>query len=529
MSGFRWWLFCKGLGAAIIVSALLTGFFAPYWRHADQDLALVYEGLLYVAGLPQEYFDHPGHVYFLIIGEWFSLLARLGLTPVRAVADLPPADDAAAFNAAWQWLVESGRALSALLGATVAVVFAHGIKMIYRDARLAALAGIALASGMGIMTQARQLRTEMASGGFIVVALLAALWATRQRPGWRPLAALALAGACCALALAAKVQAIFLIMALPLVLTALGDALPEPAPSSAPSSFWASPLWAGAALLAAGAALIPAFQLAAYGLAHFGDAVHPYKPLGGGLSGVYQGIVAGWGVLGMMIYVYVWRIPAAYGAQALAAVAAGLGVGLTVLWVRYNPQNVIAVVNFVEHMFVFSSWRHGQTLGGEAQVLSGSLLGLVAEGALRTLAIRTVVLHPDNLPPTLIVEWFVIYAAIKAWRADKRREAMQAAAPLLISWGLEAVFSLRGFQRAYAIYTDPLVIVAAVAALRAFPEWLDVPRLRRRVYVGLALLAALGHVWPVVSLRRSVDPAAHCYWLPTYLPRVDAFPFCPAK
>lgn len=520
-----WRAFLVLLPLGLAASVVALGFFAPYWRHADQDLVLVYQGYLLKDGLPQEYFDHPGYAYFLVIGGWTWLLDLLGLTPIATLADLPPVSDPAALDAAWTAMMHGGRALSIVLAIVLVLAFAAMVRAIWRDDRLAILAGIAFASGMGIMTQARQLRTEMVSGGLVMLALMLALWAARRRPGLGGLAGMVGAGACAAVAMTAKVQAIFPIMAIPLVATALGRRVEPADPRGVAGA--AAPMWAVLALALAALAALPAWALVQYGLDHWGEAVPPYRPLGDGLPlGLYQGVVGLWAVAGVSLYARVWRVSAGYAVQAFAALFTGLALGLLVLLVRHHPMNVVAVVNFVEQMFVFSSLRHGAELGGEAQVASTSLLGLLLDGAWRTFAIRTIVLHPDNIPQTLVIEWFVIFAAVKAWRAGRRWEVLAMTTPLAIAWGLETVFSLRGFQRAYAIYTDPFTVLAAVAALRTFSDWLDSARSRRWVYAGVASLVVLAHVWPVVAERRRFDPAPHCAWIPHYMPHAADFPFC---
>jgi hypothetical protein len=62
-----WWALCLVLAGGLAASCLALGFRLPYWRNADQDLVLAYHGLLLNDGLPQEYFDHPGYLYFLVI------------------------------------------------------------------------------------------------------------------------------------------------------------------------------------------------------------------------------------------------------------------------------------------------------------------------------------------------------------------------------------------------------------------------------------------------------------------------------
>lgn len=518
-----WWLLCAGLAAAMALSVLLVGFRLPYWVHSDQDLVLAYHGLLFGDGLPQEYFDHPGYGYFLVIDLWYRLLHAAGLLPVASLSALPPGSDVAATEAVWQSLVQAGRALSILLTAAFAVSYATLLRGLVEDRRVALLAGILLAFGVGLTAQGRQMRTDLLSAGFVVLGLLLVLRAVRPAEG-KPcggasLLQLALGGLLVGLAMVTKVQAVFLAMGLPVAAVLFGrraEAVPEKG-------------WGVAALavLLAAAAAVPAFGLIQAGLAGWGRAVYPYTPVGGGLSGGgYQSIVAGWVLVGILVHAAVHRVPAARTVAGAAAVLLGLAVGLLALDIRWNEQNAIAVANFVEHMFVFSSWRHGAELQGQGNVVGQGTLGLLLAGIGRTLAIRTIVLHPDNIPQTIVVEWFALAGAVVLWRRGERLEAVQALFLLLVAWGLESLFSLRGFQRAYAAYTDPLAILSAAWVLTRMPGLLDRARPRRWILAGVALVVVAAHAWPVIETRKLPNPATHCEWIPIYMPKVAQFPFC---
>ncbi|MGF7175023.1 glycosyltransferase family 39 protein [Azospirillum doebereinerae] len=520
LSRAPWWALCLGIAAAMALSVLLVGFRLPYWVHADQDLVLAYHGLLFGDGLPQEYFDHPGYGYFLVIDGWYRLLHGLGLLPVATLSALPPAADPAATAAAWQSLVEAGRSLSILLTAVFAIVYATLVKSLVGDRRVALLAGILVAFGVGLTAQGRQMRTDLLSAGFVITALLLVLVAVRRPPGGKPALLLGLAGLLVGLAMVTKVQAVFLALGIPVVALLFGRRF-EGAGNSTGS--WTLAVLVGALALAA---LVPAAGLIAEGIAGWGRAVYPYKPVGGGLSGHYQGLVAGWALLGMTVHAWVWRVPRAHAATATAAVLLGLALGLLALDLRPNEQNVIAVANFVEHMFVFTSWRHATALQGQEQVVGEGLLTLLLSGVGRTLAIRTIVLHPDNIPQTIVVEWFALAGAAVLWRRGERLAAVQALFLLLVAWGLEALFSLRGFQRAYAAYTDPLAVLSAAWVLARMPELLDRAKPRRAILGGVVLVVVAAHAWPVVETRRLPNPATHCDWIPVYMPRVGPFPFC---
>lgn len=522
-----WWLLCAGLAAAMALSVLLVGFRLPYWVHSDQDLVLAYHGLLFGDGLPQEYFDHPGYGYFLVIDLWYRLLHAVGLLPVASLSALPPGSDVAATEAVWQSLVQAGRALSILLTAAFAVSYATLLRGLVEDRRVALLAGILLAFGVGLTAQGRQMRTDLLSAGFVVLGLLLVLRAVRPADG-KPcggasLLQLALGGLLVGLAMVTKVQAVFLAMGLPVAAILFGrraQAVPEKG-------------WGVAALvgLLAAAAAVPAFGLIQAGLAGWGRAVYPYTPVGswpgGGLSGGgYQSIVAGWVLVGILVHAAVHRVPAARAVAGAAAVLLGLAAGLLALDIRWNEQNAIAVANFVEHMFVFSSWRHGAELQGQGNVVGQGTLGLLLAGIGRTLAIRTIVLHPDNIPQTIVVEWFALAGAVVLWRRGERLAAVQALFLLLVAWGLESLFSLRGFQRAYAAYTDPLAILSAAWVLARMPGLLEGRKPRRWILGGVALVVVAAHAWPVIETRKLPNPATHCEWIPIYMPKVAQFPFC---
>lgn len=520
-----WWLLCAGLAAAMALSVLLVGFRLPYWVHSDQDLVLAYHGLLFGDGLPQEYFDHPGYGYFLVIDVWYRLLHAVGLLPVAGLSALPPGGDLAATEAVWQSLVQAGRALSILLTAAFAVSYATLLRGLVEDRRVALLAGILLAFGVGLTAQGRQMRTDLLSAGFVVLGLLLVLRAVRPADGrgcgGASLLLLALSGLLVGLAMVTKVQAVFLAMGLPVAAILFGRR--AEAASDEKGKGWGVAVIVG---LLAAAAAVPAFGLIQAGLAGWGRAVYPYTPVGGLSGGGYQSIVAGWVLVGILVHAAVHRVPAARAVAGAAAVLLGLAVGLLALDIRWNEQNAIAVANFVEHMFVFSSWRHGAELQGQGNVVGQGTLGLLLAGIGRTLAIRTIVLHPDNIPQTIVVEWFALTGAVVLWRRGERLAAAQALFLLLVAWGLESLFSLRGFQRAYAAYTDPLAILSAAWVLARMPGLLDRTKPRRWILGGVALVVVAAHAWPVIETRKLPNPATHCEWIPIYMPKVAPFPFC---
>ena len=153
----------------LVVSFLLFGFWWPYWRVADMDLWMAYEGFLFNDGLPQEFFYHPGYVIILLIGKWFALLHSVGLLDVHTLSALPhPAES----QQAWTHAIRAGRVLSLLLSISFIVAFSTLIRRLVGDGRIALLAAFAITFSGGFAMQTRVLRTELLAAGFVSLALL---------------------------------------------------------------------------------------------------------------------------------------------------------------------------------------------------------------------------------------------------------------------------------------------------------------------------------------------------------------------
>lgn len=546
MIGSRTGLFVAGTGGAaipsparialillvaLVVPPLVYDFWLPYWEHADQDLVLAYNALLLADGKAQQYFDHPGYGYFLLLTGWYRALHGLGLLSLDRISALPPLADAAAYDAAWRELILAGRALSMTIGGAAVALFCATVDRLIGgrlagNRRIVLLVGLGLVLSMGLNQQIRQMRTDFLSGSFVLAALSCGLLAARchaRAAGGadvaRVLGLLFLTGLFAALSLVTKIQALFLCLSIPVLLVAMG----EGAPQGSPRAPWAA---AGAVVVAALALMVPAGQTLLPEIGATSCSVHSYKPIGFHLSGLYQTGFALWAVGGVLVYARLWRVPASTTVAALGAVAGGFALGVLALWIVWAPCNATAVANPLEHMSVFSTWKHGE-LNAESTVLSRGLASIVWDGVVRTLSMRTVVLHPDRVPQTVIVEWWVIAGIVVAWRSGLRPLALRAGLFLGLAWGIEAIFMLRGFQRAYGIYTEPLVLFAA--AFLAVPLLDRLPERRRWLLplsVGLFLVAS--QIWPVTSaIRRAPDPELPCELTRTfYLSGLEGFPVC---
>lgn len=509
---------------ALAVSFFLFGYWWPYWRSADMDFMMVYQGFLLNAGLPQDYFDHPGYLNILLLDGWFNLLHRFGILGVISLSDIPPASDTAAFNAIWTDAVRAGRVLSLLIAGAFVVLFAALFRKLVRDWQIAVLAAFCLAFSGGLMMEARILRTELLAAALVTIGLLLLLIAARSsQSSVRPLL-VGLAAMSCMLAIDNKVQAIFVVSALPLIVVFFG-CRGEGAPK-----FWQSRLAVPALLLFAVVAsllAIPAGHLVVFGLSHTAGSQAGLRSVAFGYYGVYQAILAIWAISCMLVFAGVWRVPPAETIAAMLAVIAGVSLGLLTLDLVYNPQNVLTVINPIEQMFAFATWSDPD-LGHGKGILNTRLFYLLGKGVLEVLARRTFVLHTSTRP-TLVLEWLAVAGAVLAWRRGRHRLFWQVAVVLVTVWVVDVVATLRGLKIEYYIFTDPLVIIAAGWLLVNLP---DLKTHRWAFSIGAAVLTihvVVSQSQPVKHTFSKEGPERTCVWLPHYVKLIERFPFCPPR
>src|SRR5258706_13845411 len=157
--GWRW-------GLAAIVAGLATSFFLfgyalIYWRNADMDFMVIYNALVLNDGKPQLFFDHTASLTILSVKFWFQLLHALGLLDAYSLSAIPPASNAAAFDAAMTGAVRAGRLLAWLIATGCVLIFAGLVRHVVRDWRVAMLATFAFAFSGGIAVHSRILRSEL--------------------------------------------------------------------------------------------------------------------------------------------------------------------------------------------------------------------------------------------------------------------------------------------------------------------------------------------------------------------------------
>src|ERR1700704_3568716 len=219
--GWRWGL--TAVVAGLAASFFLFGYALVYWRNADMDFMVIYNALALNDGKPQPFFDHTAYITILSLKLWFRLLHALGLLDAWSLSAIPPASNAAAFDAAMTSAVRAGRVLAWLIATGCVLIFAGLVRLIVRDWRVALIATLAFAFSGGIAVHSRILRSELVAACPVLFALMILIVVGRRAGVARPLW-MAVAAGLCVLGLENKVQAILLIAALPLLVMPFGSA-----------------------------------------------------------------------------------------------------------------------------------------------------------------------------------------------------------------------------------------------------------------------------------------------------------------
>src|SRR6202030_1807212 len=184
--GWRWGL--AAIVAGLAASFFLFGYALIYWRNADMDFMVIYNALALNDGKPQLFFDHTAYITILSVKLWFRLLHALGLLDAWSLSAIPPASNAAAFDAAMTSAVRAGRVLALLIATGCVLIFAGLIRLIVRDWRVALIATFAFAFSGGIAVHSRILRSELVAACPLIFALMILIAAGRSRSVARPLA-----------------------------------------------------------------------------------------------------------------------------------------------------------------------------------------------------------------------------------------------------------------------------------------------------------------------------------------------------
>ena len=363
----------------------------------------------------------------------------------------------------------------------------------------------------------RAVKPELITCLFLTSALLVLLIAARSSAlAWRPLL-VGIAAMLATLALENKVQAIFIVMSLPLLILPFGEA-------SEPNGFWKS-RHAYAALAGTGVVALVAVAAA---LPLVREGLPPVAgPLAGkqsvfGAFGVFQILLAIWLALGIAAFAWLWRVPALETTAAALSLIGGVALGLLALNLAHDSAVVGAVINPLDQLLLYAiqSWPQ---LNSCQSVWCGPLFTVLVVDVPRMIANHTFFLHTSPRP-AIFLEWVVIAATVIAYRRGHVKVALQAATLLLVVWGIDILQATRGLKQDYFNFTDPLIIVAAVILL-ANLGFIRQSRLVYPVGVGLLVLhAAFSQAEPAKHAFMRSGAETKCSIL--NLPNLSRFPFC---
>ncbi len=130
---FDWRTGLMAIVAGLAASFFLFGYALIYCRNADMDLMVIYNALVLNDGKPQLFFDHTAYLTILSLKVWFQLLHALGLLDGYSLSAIPPASNAAAFDAAMTGAVRAGRVLAWLIATGCVLIFAALVRFVVRD------------------------------------------------------------------------------------------------------------------------------------------------------------------------------------------------------------------------------------------------------------------------------------------------------------------------------------------------------------------------------------------------------------
>jgi hypothetical protein len=360
----------------------------------------------------------------------------------------------------------------------------------------------------------RSVKPEFISGALFAVALLILLISARSaRMAARPM--LIGSGAFFAtLAMDNKVQAIFLISTLPVLLLPFGEPSQQGGFWTRQSAFWALAITAVFALLAAMAAA----PLVRQGL--FADqALLTMRRVFG--TGVFQAMLLVWIASGMLAFGLLWRVPLAEGLTAAFSVIAGISLGLLPLYFFRATSSIAKVISPLDALYYFVAPADSQCGSGGCEfpfaMFFDSIKGLFIH---HTFFLKT------SPRPEIFLEWVVIAGIVIALRRREYKVAMQASFLICAVFAVDTFQAARALKQDYFNYTDPLIIIAGALLLAKLT---DLQNHRWAYPIGAALIAlhvAFSQAEPIkhAFFLRS-GPDSKCAIL-NGLRGMERFPFC---
>jgi hypothetical protein len=423
-----------------VVLALSHDITRPYAITPDADLIYLGQALRLGDGLEQTYFDHTGHAYILVLYAWLKLCAILGAIPMPSEAAAVASENIDRFI---QPLVVVGRGLSVLISCGFVFLMMRGAQWLRLSRLMVIAVGLIFATTIGLTHHSLIIRAEALSAFGVFVAFFS-LVRSQQVSGWSHVGFLVLAGASVLISLDAKIQAIIVILALPVIALALG-------------------MYRSAGPVRLEGHLALTFQLFASAVSLAFVSVVSFSLLAkwGETSG-YQFIIVGLVAICIATYGWVYREPLVRQMTGLLSLMTGMSFGAALLFIWHDHRLLDSIVHFIEHMKQFSVSPSGN---------------LLSDAVLADLVPKIISRHfAEMFSPIIFLEVVaVICLVVLIWRRDWQR-AFLVILLLGLSLAVEAAFGLRYYALRYQIYAVPWLILSVAIALDAVYPWKAVGR-----------------------------------------------------
>ena len=500
--------------AGLIVSFFLFGFFNPYWRIADQDILLVFDAFLQNDGLPRQVAYHPAHLIVTMLSATYRALHGLGLLETYSLSTMPLASDVAAFTRSWTHAVQIARLICLLIVLVYITAFAFLLRTLIRDWRVALLGTFAIAFSGGIAMSVRSVKPELLSGAFFAIALLILLISARS-PRMTPRPVLIGVGAFFAtLAMDNKVQAIFLVATLPVLLLPFGERSQQGGYWSERRAGWALAASVIFALLSA----IAAAPLVRQGLFADETLLTMRRVFD---TGVFQTMLIVWIASGMLAFGLLWRVPLAEGLTAAFSVVAGISLGLLPLYIYRATSSIAKVISPLDALYYFVAPADLQCGPGGC----GFPFAMIFDSVKGLLLHHTFFLQTSPRPE-IFLEWVIIAGIVIAFRRREYKAALQASFLICAVLAVDTLAAARALKQDYFNYTDPLIIIAGALLLAKLT---DLQNHRWTYPIGATLIAlhvAFSQAEPVKhAFLLRAGPESKCDVL-NGLRGMERFPFC---
>jgi hypothetical protein len=325
------------------------------------------------------------------------------------------------------------------------------------------------------------------------------------------------------LAMINKVQSIFLVAALPLMV------LPFGVSAGGGHRFWTLSWRAVAAVMVLwGIALLAVYAASDLMRLGWSDGIAARlgsAPLIGQSSRAYWIAIAVWVGTGVMAFAMLWRVAVLECLATVAALIAGAALALLSLHIVYHPTNVAVVFNPIEQMMLYAIGSNPE-LAQTGSFVSWDKLRVLLETVVATIARRTFILQTSPRP-SVFLEWFVVAGIVLAFRRGERKLALQAGVLMLTVWAVDTIGMLRGLKQEYFLLTDPLIIIAGALLLA---KLVDLHSHRWAYPAGMALIVAhvaISQAEPAKHMFKRGGPEELC-GLYHQASKVEKLPICKA-